>query len=709
MKVDKAVSTTNDAYFANNNNTVATANNLNSIIKFETVFTTLVENKILAIKRECEQHEAAKKSRTIKSLLLRKPELTAAVTAAVGASDVIGHNEKNVNGKQSNKSNFFLKHKNKKQNDIDVEKGEQQASQPQQQSLQQLNIDIEVVKIEVQNDNEVVNCNTDQGLHLSNDNEHTSKLDRSQINEPLVLSSSPSIPTPSNEQLTTNNNCDKLIINSDNAQLPLSTSKVNNSSVVCSSNKEPSPSPHFDNDESLATTIDISLQQQSSVVVPNKSQMSNKLIHNDKSDVAIYDDGPSSQNTSDIEFSLVSETSVSELPFSNRKKLAAISTTVLSDPIMRKTGNLLSPLLQRGLTISSPGSKPDECKKYLPKQRSISEQSTPIFARHQQLKNEAEGKKYITFQKELPKKVVCDVKPIEKGKSQTVVIAPTVSTTTTALAKPISTITVAGTSGQETLLNANKKSQKHLNKFRDIAIEYEISYDDGNQSPRGFISSFNQLTSNIPPTAVITTNSKKQSIKQSKTQSMKDGRNQHEFSMNRGKSFDDKAIRGHGLEVELDDLAIDIDNKKRKRKRQNSRCSEPILVYPLASGLKHCILSRSPNAPIEYDPGVMYDVSLQIESEFNGELKSIVPPEHKKRKHKHHHQHNQNCKRNRHKNRKILVHNLDDKSVKVIDPDDLPQRARWTIIATACLLLIMCLLLVGITLRMAPLIDDMGK
>ncbi|CAO1359808.1 unnamed protein product [Diamesa serratosioi] len=698
MKVDKAVSTTNDAYFGNNNSTVATANNLNSIIKFETVFTTLVENKILAIKRECEQHEAAKKSRTIKSLLLRKPELTAAVTAA----EVFGNKDKTTNVKTSNK-NFFLKHKNnKKQKDIDVEKGEQQPP-PQPPQKQQLNTDIEVVKVEVQNDNEVVNCKSDQGLHLSNDEEHTSKLDRSQTNEPLVTSS-PSIPTPINEQLTTNNNCDKLIINTDNAQLPLSTSKLNNSSVVCSSIKE--PSPPFDNDESLATTIDISLQQQSSVVVPNKSQMSNKVIHNDKSDVAIYDDAPSSQNTSDIEFSLVSETSVSELPPSNRKKLAA--STVLSDPIIKKTGNLLSPPLQRGITISTPGKPDDGIKKYLPKQRSISEQSTPIFARHQQLKLEAEGKKYITFQKELPKKV-CDVKPIEKGKSQTVVIAPTVSTTTTALAKPISTITVAGSSGQEAL-HTNKKAQKHLNKFRDIAIEYEISYDDGNQSPRGFISSFNQLTSNLPPTAVITTNSKKQSIKQSKTQSMKDGRNQQEFG--RAKSFDEKAGKGHGLEMELDELAIDIDNKKRKRKRKfilYFRCSEPILVYPLPTGLKHCILSRPPNAPIEYDPGVMYDVSLQIESEFNGELKSIVPPEHKKRKHKHHHQHNQNCKRNRHKNRKILVHNLDDKSVKVIDPDDLPQRARWTIIATACLLLIMCLLLVGITLRMAPLIDDMGE
>lgn len=49
-----------------------------------------------------------------------------------------------------------------------------------------------------------------------------------------------------------------------------------------------------------------------------------------------------------------------------------------------------------------------------------------------------------------------------------------------------------------------------------------------------------------------------------------------------------------------------------------------------------------------------------------------------------------------------------DDRMKVIDPDELPQRARWTIVATACLLLFMCLLLVGVTLRMAPIIDDMG-
>lgn len=44
-----------------------------------------------------------------------------------------------------------------------------------------------------------------------------------------------------------------------------------------------------------------------------------------------------------------------------------------------------------------------------------------------------------------------------------------------------------------------------------------------------------------------------------------------------------------------------------------------------------------------------------------------------------------------------------------VDPEELPPRARWTIVATACLLLAMSLLLVGVTLRMAPIIDDMGK
>ncbi|XP_013190356.2 uncharacterized protein LOC106134768 [Amyelois transitella] len=63
------------------------------------------------------------------------------------------------------------------------------------------------------------------------------------------------------------------------------------------------------------------------------------------------------------------------------------------------------------------------------------------------------------------------------------------------------------------------------------------------------------------------------------------------------------------------------------------------------------------------------------------------------------------------KHRTLLVSAIDEqaKVIHVLDPDELPRRARYTIMVTACLLLFLCLLLVGVTLRMAPLIDDMGK
>ncbi|CAG9795198.1 unnamed protein product [Diatraea saccharalis] len=61
------------------------------------------------------------------------------------------------------------------------------------------------------------------------------------------------------------------------------------------------------------------------------------------------------------------------------------------------------------------------------------------------------------------------------------------------------------------------------------------------------------------------------------------------------------------------------------------------------------------------------------------------------------------------KHRTLLVSAIDEqaKVIHVLDPDELPRRARYTIMVTACLLLFLCLLLVGVTLRMAPLIDDM--
>ncbi|CAK1598717.1 unnamed protein product [Parnassius mnemosyne] len=79
----------------------------------------------------------------------------------------------------------------------------------------------------------------------------------------------------------------------------------------------------------------------------------------------------------------------------------------------------------------------------------------------------------------------------------------------------------------------------------------------------------------------------------------------------------------------------------------------------------------------------------------------------RRRRSPHSHSHSQKPK----KHRTLLVSAIDEqaKVIHVLDPDELPRRARYTIMVTACLLLFLCLLLVGVTLRMAPLIDDMGK
>lgn len=52
--------------------------------------------------------------------------------------------------------------------------------------------------------------------------------------------------------------------------------------------------------------------------------------------------------------------------------------------------------------------------------------------------------------------------------------------------------------------------------------------------------------------------------------------------------------------------------------------------------------------------------------------------------------------------------NITKKKSSRIDPEDLPKRARWTIIITSGLLILTCMFLVGVTLRMAPVIDQMG-
>jgi len=612
MKVDKGVCTTNDAYFAgNNNNTTQSATNeLNSIIKFETVFTTLVENKILAIKRECEQHESKKKSRTLKNILLRKSNLTSAgietattttpltPTAPISDSNITQIDEEGPEetdtSRQKEGKTFFFKYRKRPTKD-DVEKGNVQPDNEQFKEVpSKVNDDDELVNVIVV-PNESIN---QQHQHANKENDDkdvaNAKLD-SQSNELVIAADVDArnlfnLPVSNAKLLTDDkqNNCDKLIINShttdnNNAQVTPSTNKNNverkqnvTSSVQQQQNEElkdveslelAATTVNNENDESLATTIDISLQQSSVVVLskehagelPINNQINNNSSNNnnvnDKSDVAICDDGLSSQNTSDIEFSLVSENSVSDLPEKLRKKVTAgvvaTATVTNSDPIIKKSVNVISPPLTRH------DKKPCERKVK-------SCQSTPIFGRHKHVRSESEGKKTLTFQRELPTKKY-ETKITDAVKSETIVIAPASTcaaiatiTTTTLASKSIPAVSSGAL--ESVHMTTTKKNQKHSSKHRDVSIEYEITYDDDNenQSPHGFISSFNQLTSQKQPAAIISANLKKQTSKQVKGLQAKDSiKSQHET---------EKTVTNQEVELELDELNVDVVNKKKRRR-----------------------------------------------------------------------------------------------------------------------------------------------
>lgn len=542
MKVDKGVCTSNDAYFAGN----TTTNELNSIIKFETVFTTLVENKILAIKRECEEHENKKKARSLKKCFKKD--------AAIDVSDVVG-GDGAVDGENDRKKrkNFFTKYYKKQkhniQEEVDVERGEEK---PATASDGDELMNVVVILSENNNEDHEQGLRSDAKLdsQISNDLE----LDNAEANLPLSSS------TKLNAAECDKQNCDKLIIDSreTNAQVTLSTTN-NHSNVISQSRKQQQTqqqSINYDNDESLATTIDISLQQSSVVVVAtacakplttaivpiNNNVNVNNHNNNNRSDVAICDDGASSQNTSDIEFSLNSENnSVSELPRSSAK----CKSVVNSDPVIKKFVNVVSPPLTRG------GEK-KACER-----KAISCQSTPIFGRHKHVRSESEGKKVLTFQKEQSKSVSKGTDAIKSH--QTIVIAPTSTTTTTTLAKTVTTTTAAASIPLETV-HASKK--KHSTKIRDVSVEYEITYDneERNQSPHGFISSFNQLTSQKQSAAIISANIKKQAS------TTKDHQRRKSQDVDR---VDVTTKRDVSRDIELDELDVEVVNKKKKKKRRS--------------------------------------------------------------------------------------------------------------------------------------------
>lgn len=256
-------------------------------------------------------------------------------------------------------------------------------------------------------------------------------------------------------------------------------------------------------------------------------------------DVAIHDDGASSQNTSDIEFSLVSETSITDLHVSNRK-------TIASDPIVK----LSHKSSVKGAGKHQPNDNYINCHG---SRKSISAQNTPLFARHSK---EGEHKKVITFMTDKP--VSRKIPDEKKAESKNTIAS---------LSGNSKTVTTTST-----FVNLPAEHQiKKKHKLRDIAIEYEIEYEDTGQSPRGFISSFNQLTSNIPPAVITKTKGKthhdsiklKQLPGRSKVVS-----NQ---SVERTNSKKEKKSIDRDLEkasLEADDVVDGVGNKKKKRKSE---------------------------------------------------------------------------------------------------------------------------------------------
>ncbi|RZC41629.1 uncharacterized protein BDFB_012801, partial [Asbolus verrucosus] len=117
-----------------------------------------------------------------------------------------------------------------------------------------------------------------------------------------------------------------------------------------------------------------------------------------------------------------------------------------------------------------------------------------------------------------------------------------------------------------------------------------------------------------------------------------------------------------------------------------------------------CYCRKNPNGEIQIHLDDDF-ISLNIDDYDNldpeevAALRTVKRAQRKKRRRrKHHHMKKQ---------LKMTAVAVQVNDLKDLDEDELSQRARMTIVLTAFLLLFMCLLLVGITLRMAPLIDDM--
>jgi hypothetical protein len=454
MKVDKGVCTC-DIYFNGTQD---------NIIKFENVLTTLVENKILAIKRECEENESKKKTRNLKQILLRKQDVKHdSNQATAGDNDekvfTIASKKKRTakEGEGSgggHKKSFFNRLKTKeKSQDIDfIEKGNEVVATVG-----------ELAKFEIQNDNvkspdtginggkpttTVLDSETnDDDLattsnQLSANREIKTQCDNSVVNEPLEGAK-----LTQNSSFDNNNCCYNRTLNN-NAELLAEHMQIEDKANV------------VEEDMSLATTADISLQEQSSVVLNVVAAAAKKFVQLEErkaSDLAVCDD-VSSQNTSDMEFSLISD-HVAIAGITGRKK--SLSANSDHGSMSDRSNTFVSLPLSR--------------KKQSIERKAMSCQSTPLFGRHMRTlksnESHSEPKKTIKFEGELVKSKDKDSRIYssnnEVQKSQTVVIASANATS------PTTTTTVTETSlCMERQCDESSKSRSRVVPISVITSEY---------------------------------------------------------------------------------------------------------------------------------------------------------------------------------------------------------------------------------------------
>lgn len=471
MKVDKGVCTC-DIYFNGTQD---------SIIKFENVLTTLVENKILAIKRECEENEGKKKTRNLKQILLRKHDVKhdANQPATDGDNDekvfTIASKKKRTtdegenSGSGSNtKSSFFKRFKSRdKSQDIEfIEKGNDEVvtnvgelakfeiqndnSKPPDTGINGVSVGgiepITTVLDSKTNDNDL--ATTSNQLSAYNNREIKTQCDNAVVNEPLEGAK-----LTQNSSFDNNNCCYNRTLNNNNAELLASAAHMQ---IVDKANASVA-----DDDVSLATTADLSLQQQSSVVLNVVVAAAKKCVQLEDekaSDLAICDDA-SSQNTSDMEFSLVSDhVAVAGIPTTRKKSLSAYSD---HGSVSERSNAFVSSL-------------PLARKKQSIERKAMSCQSTPLFGRHARTtlkshENHSEPKKVLKFDSELVKDIDNSRKYSnnnnEVQKSQTVVIASTNATS------PTTTTTVADSSEQRQCDENSKSRSSRVVPISMIASE----------------------------------------------------------------------------------------------------------------------------------------------------------------------------------------------------------------------------------------------